>query len=79
MFELFMLFGFGLAAFSQLLPAERKTGRSASEKSRRTMNLARHLRCDPPSTTDRTLRSCSMPSCRCHPADNRFIGYGQKF
>jgi len=60
MFELFMLLGFGLAAFSQLLPVERRSAAHRSSKKTSVTAAARQVRVDAPGRDAFEVRRCSL-------------------
>jgi hypothetical protein len=60
MFELFMLLGFGLAAFSQLLPVERRTAAHRCNKHTSVTASARQVRVDAPGRGASEMRRCSL-------------------
>lgn len=66
MFELFMLLGFALAAFSQLLPANPRM-RQNHELEQRELIPRQKVRCDPPGGVH-PLRRCAAQSDSFRPA-----------
>lgn len=60
MFELFMLLGFGLAAFSQLLPSERRTADHRSSRKTFVTAAASQVRVDAPGRDASEVRRSSL-------------------
>jgi hypothetical protein len=71
MFEICMLFGFALAAFSQLLPAENDTTAENSAAKDDQPGVEARIRCDWPISRDRAVRNCSPGIGRQRRTDTR--------
>jgi hypothetical protein len=71
MFEICMLFGFALAVFSQLLPEKNDPTAESADSAGDQPGRELRIRCDWPTSRDRSMRNLSLGIDRQRRSDDR--------